>query len=229
MPPAGDRACRRARLSPGRIARTNMQPPPDAHPHAPAGTQHDSITRLLASAEAGQADAWHRIYDLLYDDLHRIARSQIRRQAGSVLSPTSLVSETWLKLAGAELDVGNRHHLTMLIARAMRFVLLDEARRVLADKRQAGAGTVVLDEEIAQPGARDRLEQLLALDQALDGLACLDERLARVVELRYFGGLTEEEVAGMLSLNVRTIRRDWRRARAYLLDRLGEGARDIAI
>jgi len=206
-----------------------MQPPANA-PHTPAGADGDSITRLLASAGAGQADAWHRIYDLLYDDLHRIARSQIRRQAGSGLSPTSLVSETWLKLAGAELDVGGRRHLTSLIARAMRFVLLDEARRVLAEKRQAGAGLTALDEDIAEPQVQaDRLEQLLALDQALDGLAGLDERLARVVELRYFGGLTEEEVAGTLDLNVRTIRRDWRRARAYLLDRLGEGGRDIAI
>lgn len=203
-----------------------MQPPAHA-PHAPAG---DSITRLLASAGDGQADAWHRIYDLLYDDLHRIARSQLRRQAGSGLSPTSLVSETWLKLAGAALDVSGRRHLTSLIARAMRFVLLDEARRVLAEKRQAGAGTTVLDEDIAEPQVQsDRLEQLLALDQALDGLAALDERLAQVVELRYFGGLTEEEVAGTLDLNVRTIRRDWRRARAYLLDRLGEGGRDIAL
>jgi len=204
--------------------------PPANAPHMPAGADGDSITRLLASAEDGQADAWHRIYDLLYDDLHRIARSQLRRQAGSGLSPTSLVSETWLKLAGAELDVSGRRHLTALIARAMRFVLLDEARRVLAEKRQAGAGTTVLDEDIAEPQLQaDRLEQLLALDQALDGLAGLDERLARVVELRYFGGLTEEEVAGTLDLNVRTIRRDWRRARAYLLDRLGEGGRDIAI
>lgn len=195
----------------------------------PDGANGDSITRLLASAEDGQADAWHRIYDLLYDDLHRIARSQIRRQSGSGLSPTSLVSETWLKLAGAELDVSGRRHLTSLVARAMRFVLLDEARRVLAGKRLAVAGTTALDEGIVEPGAQERLEQLLALDQALDGLAALDARLARVVELRYFGGLTEEEVAATLDLNVRTIRRDWRRARAYLLDRLGEGGRDIAI
>jgi len=198
-------------------------------PTSPAGAQADSITGLLASAEGGQADAWHRIYELLYDDLHRIARSQIRRQADSGLSPTSLVSETWLKLAGAQLDVSGRRHLTALIARAMRFVLLDQARRVLAEKRRAGAGTTALDEDIAEAQPRDRLEQLLALDQALDALAGLDERLARVVELRYFGGLTEEEVAGTLDLNVRTIRRDWRRARAYLLDRLGDGGRGIAI
>jgi len=187
-------------------------------PPAPAGTE--SVTRLLAAVEEGHADAWHRIYALLYDDLHRIARSQIRRQAGLRLSPTSLISETWLKLAGAELDIHSRRHLTALVARAMRFVLLDEARRVLADKRHAAAGITTLDDDLAEPGADDRLEQLLALGQALDDLAGIDERLARVVELRYFGGLTEEEVAGTLDLNVRTIRRDWRRARAHLYDAL---------
>lgn len=209
--------------APGRPA-----PPPGAV--APdAATAPETVTQLLAAADTGDAGAWHRIYALLYDDLHRIARSQIRQQAGLGLSPTSLISETWLKLAGAEFDVRSRRHLTSLIARAMRFVLLDEARRVLADKRHAAAGVTSLDDELADPGAEDRLEQLLALGRALDDLAGIDERLARVVELRYFGGLTEEEVAGTLDLNVRTIRRDWRRARAYLLDRLGGDGRTIAI
>ncbi|MBO9663724.1 ECF-type sigma factor [Dokdonella sp.] len=186
------------------------------------------LTRLLAQADGGHAEAWHRIYALLYQDLHRIARSQIRRQAGLQLSPTSLISETWLKLSGAKLQVASRRHLTSLIARAMRFVLLDETRRALSDAR-ADVAHATLPDDIADPKAETRLEQLLSLHQALDGLAAIDERLARVVELRYFGGLGEEEVADVLGVNARTISRDWRRARAYLLDRLGEGGREIEI
>lgn len=207
----------------------------DSPPRTPravaAPEESESVTRLLAAADTGDSDAWHRIYALLYKDLHRIARSQIRQQAGLQLSPTSLISETWLKLAGAKLDIENRRHLTALIARAMRFVLLDETRRMLTEKRRAAIGATSLQDqdEPADPDAQARLEQLLVLGQALDDLGRIDARLAQVVELRYFGGLTEEETASTLELNVRTIRRDWRRARAYLLNRLGEDERAIAI
>ncbi|MGO4260525.1 ECF-type sigma factor [Lysobacter sp. TAB13] len=188
----------------------------------------DSVTALLAAAHDGRADAWQRIYSLLYADLHRIARSQIRQQGGPRLSPTSLISETWLRLAHSELPVESRAHLTSLIARAMRFVLLDEARRTLADKRGSAIDFTALNDH-AESGSEARLEQLLALDQALDSLAGFDERLAQVVELRYFGGLSEQEIADGFSLNVRTVRRDWRRARAYLLMRLGHEGGDITI
>lgn len=201
------------------------------HDLAAAPTRADDaerLTHLLAEADGGRTEAWHRIYALLYDDLHRIARSQIRRQAGLQLSPTSLISETWLKLSGAKLQVASRRHLTSLIARAMRFVLLDETRRALTEAR-SDAARATLPDDVVDPKAETRLEQLLSLDQALDGLAAIDERLARVVELRYFGGLGEEEAADVLGVNARTISRDWRRARAYLLDRLGEGGREIEI
>ncbi|WP_242107576.1 ECF-type sigma factor [Luteimonas aquatica] len=188
----------------------------------------DSVTQLLVAAHDGREDAWHRIYALLYEDLHRIARSQIRQQIGPHLSPTSLISETWLRLSGSKLAVENRPHLTALIARAMRFVLLDEARRMLADKRGGGAEKANLD-DVAEPSAEPRLEQLLVLGQALDGLADIDERLSQVVELRYFGGLSEQEIADVFGLTVRTVRRDWRRARAYLLKQLGEEMGQAAI
>jgi RNA polymerase sigma factor (TIGR02999 family) len=205
----------------------------DHAPAAPAAAEDgaadaERMTRLLAEADQGDAQAWDRIYALLYADLHRIARSQIRRQAGLQLSPTSLISETWLKLSGAKLQVASRRHLTSLIARAMRFVLLDETRRVLSEAR-SDAVHATLPDDLVDPKAETRLEQLLSLDQALDALAAIDARLARVVELRYFGGLGEEEVADVLGVNVRTVSRDWRRARAYLLDRLGEGGREIEI
>lgn len=193
-----------------------------------AALPRDSVTALLDAAHAGQDEAWHRIYRLLYADLHRIARSQIRQQAGPRLSPTSLISETWLRLAHSRVAVESRAHLTALVARAMRFVLLDEARRSLSEKRGGGVQITDLD-EASDPGEESPLEQLLALDQALEALAAFDPRLARVVELRYFGGLSEQEIADSFDLTVRTVRRDWRRARAYLLMRLGHEGSRIAL
>lgn len=188
----------------------------------------DGFSHLLAEADAGHPDAWHRIYALLYDDLHRIARSQIGRLAGPHFSPTSLISETWLKLTGARLNVASRRHLTSLIARAMRFVLLDETRRALTVTHSEGE-RVPLHDHLPDAEVEMRMEQLLSLDQALNGLADIDRRLARVVELRYFGGLSEREVAGVLGITERTVSRDWRKARAFLLNQLGQDGRSIAI
>lgn len=185
-------------------------------------TDQESVTQLLVDVESGRPEAWNRIYALLYRDLHQIARSQIRQQRRShVRSPTSLISETWLKLAGADFNVENRAHLVALIARAMRFVLLDEVRRALAEKRGDGMDLLPLD-EATEPGQSSRLEQLLVLDQALNDLARLDERLAQVVEMRYFGGLGEQEIADVLKVTERTVRRDWRKARAFLFSHLGD-------
>lgn len=180
-----------------------------------------SVTQLLSQPPAEQPDKWEVIYALLYDDLRRLARSQIRKQQDRRVSPTSLISETWLRLAGAEAVAGNRTHLMALIARAMRYVLLDEARKTLTDKRGNGIQLVEFNEEL-DPGQDLQLEQLLAVDQALTSLAEIDERLARVVELRYFGGFSEQEVADMLVVTKRTIQRDWRKAQAYLLKKLHE-------
>ena len=183
----------------------------------------ESVTRLLGDAGSGKSGAWNRIYTLLYRDLHQIARAQIRQQRRAhVRSPTSLISETWLKLAGADFSVENRAHLVALVARAMRFVLLDEVRRALAEKRGEGMDLLPLD-ETTEPVQTSRLEQLLILDQALTDLGKLDERLAQVVEMRYFGGLSELEIADVLKVTERTVRRDWRKARAFLFSHLGEG------
>lgn len=179
----------------------------------------DSITRLIGDTRAGQPGAWDRIYALLYDDLHKVARSQIRRQRRGG-SPTSLISETWLRLADSTLTVNDRSHLITLMARAMRFVLLDETRRILTEKRGEGMELLPL-EEAHEPASPSPLDQLLMLDQALDALERVDARLAEVVELRYFGGLTEVEVADVLGVTERTVRRDWRKARAFLHTQLG--------
>lgn len=181
-----------------------------------------TVTRLIGEAGEGCPDAWDRIYTLLYDDLRMVARSQIRQQRrGGVGSPTSLISETWLRLAGSPLAVKDRSHLITLMARAMRFVLLDETRRTLTEKRGDGLDLVPL-QDVPEPGQASSLEQLLTLDQALNALARVDGRLADVVELRYFGGLTETEVAEVLGITERTVRRDWRKARAFLQCQLGD-------
>ena len=179
----------------------------------------DSVTRLLVDAEGGNEVAWDRIYTLVYHDLHRIARSQIRMHYQPGVSPTSLISEAWLKLARTQASASCRPHLLSLIARAMRFVLLDEARRTFTEKR---GGDVHVEQLSAVDGVgvESQVEQLLELDKALESLATIDARLVKVVELRYFSGLDEGEIAATLGVNERTVRRDWRKARAYLQSHL---------
>ncbi len=181
----------------------------------------DSVTELLADAQAGHSHAWDRIYAVLYDDLHRIAHSQIRQRTLGRMSATSLVSEGWLRLVGARFSVENRRHFTALVARAMRFVLMDEARRDLSEKRGDGQRVLSLDEGF-DPGEDNTLAEMVALDAALTRLSSLDARLAQLVEMRYFGGMDETEIAAALGVTDRTLRRDWRRARAFLLTQLGD-------
>jgi RNA polymerase sigma factor (TIGR02999 family) len=188
----------------------------------------ESITRLLVDAQAGEDGAWNRIYGLLYGDLHRIARAQIRQRTSGRISATSLVSESWLRLSGAHFSVENRRHFTALVARAMRFVLMDEVRRDLAEKRGDGQRLLPLNDEIdaAEDSALEdsALENMIALDAALTRLSRVDMRLAQLVELRYFGGLDECEIADVLGVTERTLRRDWRKARAFLFTQLGEAS-----
>lgn len=179
----------------------------------------ESVTELLADAQAGRADAWDRIYAVLYDELHRIARAQIRQRAHGRISATSLVSEGWLRLASAHFSVENRRHFTALVARAMRFVLMDEARREMTEKRGDGQRALSLDEG-SDPGQDSTLAEMVALDGAINRLSRLDKRLAQLVEMRYFGGMDEDEIAASLGVTDRTLRRDWRRARAFLLTQL---------
>ncbi|KLJ00639.1 hypothetical protein WQ56_09025 [Luteimonas sp. FCS-9] len=176
---------------------------------------------MLDQAGDGHDAAWDEIYRLLYDDLHRIARSEIRRQAIASHSPTSLISETWIRLARADIPATSRAHLVALLARAMRFVLVDQARRAMAGKRGRHLLVVSTDDERdAVPGPVE-LDRLLSIHGALQALERLDRRLARVVELRYFGGLGEAEIASLLGVTERTVRRDWRKARAFLQAELG--------
>lgn len=211
------------------MAITHMDPPVGSQIESQIEPQIDSpesITRLLVDAQAGEDGAWNRIYGLLYGDLHRIARAQIRQRTSGRISATSLVSESWLRLSGAHFSVENRRHFTALVARAMRFVLMDEVRRDLAEKRGDGQRALPLNEEVdtAEDSALENsaLEDMVALDAALTRLSRVDTRLAQLVELRYFGGLDEVEIADLLGVTERTLRRDWRKARAFLFTQLGD-------
>ncbi len=204
----------------GSRAEPQIDPPVDPQVDLPIESP-ESITRLLVDAQAGEDGAWNRIYGLLYGDLHRIARAQVRQRASGRISATSLVSESWLRLSGAHFSVENRRHFTALVARAMRFVLMDEVRRDLAEKRGDGQRALSLNEGI-DTGEDSALEEMIALDAALTRLSRLDARLAQLVELRYFGGLDESEIADVLGVTDRTLRRDWRKARAFLFTQLGD-------
>jgi len=174
------------------------------------------ITILIAAANDGDAAATERILELLYGELERLARRQLAgHRRGTLLDTSDLVHEAFLKLsAGASLPAGGRAHLLAVAVRAMRQIAIDNARARAAQKRGGGVKPVTLDENNAMAAGPDA--DLLALDQALDRLAALNPRLVRVVECRYFAGLTEEETAATLDISVRTVQRDWIKARGWL-------------
>lgn len=179
-----------------------------------------TVTRLLSALRQGDADAFGRLVPLVYAEMRQIAQGQLRRAQASTLNTTAVVHEAYLKLGGADgIEYADRGHFFAVAATAMRQVLLDHARRHLADKRGGGAAHTLLDDlEIA---VDDRAAELVELDQALDHLAELDARTARVVELRFFAGLNVDETAEALGVSPPTVKREWRRARAFLYRELG--------
>ena len=180
----------------------------------PATSQQPEVTVLLTRARAGDSAALGQAYSAVYDELKRAARSQLRRMRDD-FQTTALVHEAYLKLGGAQMAAVDRNHLLALSARAMRQVLVDNARARKADKRGGGLDALTLSAALGK-GEQAAVE-VLALDELLSSLSRLDERAAQIVELRYFGGYSEVEVAAMLDISDRTLRRDWRRARAFLL------------
>lgn len=181
----------------------------------------EGLENLLERARGGDERAFDEAYAAVYEEIRKVARWQRRqRHAGETLSTTALVHEAYVKLAGpVRLGLQNHHHLIALAARAMRQILVDAARARLSAKRGGGVMGVELDErEIAIPALA---EELVALDRALERLEASDPRLARLVEWRYFGGMTDGELARALDRDERTIRRDWEKARAFLVRDLG--------
>ena len=175
------------------------------------------LTELLDAARAGDRQAADRAFSLLYDDLRQLARSKLRRhQPLTLLDTTSLVHEVYLKLAGqSALPVADRHHFFAYAARVMRSVIVDLARARLAERRGGDAEHVALDTDVAERVAAPENE-VLRVHEALETLAQADEPLARVVEMRYFGGMTEAEIAQAMGVSERTVRRQWERARLLL-------------
>lgn len=177
------------------------------------------VTRLLHLWSGGDASALERLTPLLYDELRRLASSYLRRERpGHTLAPTALVHEAYLRLVDdGGREWSGRTHFLAIAARHMRQILVDHARRRSAGKRGAGERAVTLDEALL---ARERPEELILLDDALERLAAFDERKARIVEWHYFGGLGQEEVASLLGVHVNTVARELRLARAWLQQQL---------
>jgi len=179
-----------------------------------------SITMLLADLRAGRREAFDQILPLVYHELRRAARRELSVRPSDSLSTTALVHELYLKFSRAErADWRNRAHFLGVASVAMRHILVDRARRRRAEKRGGPHRHVTLDDDL-MAAADSQAESLLELHEALDKLAKLDERLARVVECRFFGGMTEQETAEALHVAVRTVRRDWIKARGLLYQSL---------
>jgi RNA polymerase sigma factor (TIGR02999 family) len=175
----------------------------------------EPVTQLLALARAGDTGALDRAYAAVYEELKQVARRQLRRDRGAYEN-TALVHEAYLKLvAGQRPSPEDRNHLLALAARAMRQVLVDHARYVHAQKRDAGAPALALLDDLAASAEPDALD-VLTVDETIETLNQIDPRLEKVVELRCFGGYDVAEIAQILALPDYTVRRDWRKARAWL-------------
>ncbi len=177
------------------------------------------ITLLLGHLSGGDAAAADRLMPQVYDALRAIAHRQLRgERAGHTLDTTALVHEAYLKLVQQESGWQNRAHFYALAALAMRRILVNYAHKRLAAKRGGGQAAVTFTDETYPHEAPP--EALIALDEALERLAALNERQSRVVTCRFFGGLTHEEIAESLGVSIPTVRRDWRLARAWLAQEL---------
>ena len=175
------------------------------------------ITQLLQKWRHGEQDAFDEVIQYVYNDLRRRATAYIRNERdGQSLQPTGLVHEAFIKLVDKRaIDWQDRNHFFAIAAQAMRRILVDRVRSKRRDKRGGLQDDLPLDEAQTISADGDRID-LVALDQALSALAVFDERQARIVELKYFGGMTLEETAELLDISPATVKRDWQIARAWL-------------
>jgi RNA polymerase sigma factor (TIGR02999 family) len=180
------------------------------------------VTHLLRRASSGDEAAARELYESIYGELHRLARAHMKGDVqGQTLQPTALVNEAWLRLAkasAADNSYRDREHFLSVASRAMRSALVDQARRRKAEKRGGGRSRVPL--EVAVHLYEESGVDLLELDDALEALAADEPRQSKVVELRFFGGLTLPEVAGALGISRATADRDWSLARIWLREKL---------
>ena len=182
--------------------------------------QRPDITRILRAWSGGDREAVDDLMPLVYDELHKVAAQYLRKQRPDhTLQPTALVNEAYLKL----IDISNvswedRAHFFAVASQTMRHVLVDHARGRNREKRGGGAQKVSLDEAVSF--AKNQEIDLLALDEAMRSLAEIDDQQSRIVELRFFGGLTVEETAVVLRISSATVKREWRIAKAWLHKRM---------
>lgn len=196
-------------------------------PPSSEGQVAGDVTVLLKAWREGDEGAFDRLLPLIYEDLRRLARGQLRRQSsGWTLSATGLVHEAYLRLLRSkQISLNDRGHFLAVAARAMRQVVIEQARRHSAKKRDAGGPPATLDEAVL--AVESQAEWLLDLNQALERLGQRRRRMAQVVECRYFAGLSVEDTATALETSARTVKREWTFARSWLLRELsgaGQGA-----
>lgn len=181
------------------------------------------VTRLLKAMHEGDPAAAENLLPLVYAELHRIAAAYMRRERdGHTLQATALINEAYLRLVGEDIEWTNRSHFIGLAAHVMRRVLVDYARQHNAERRAGGLKRVEMDDNLAI--SPERLDEVLFLDEAMAKLAANNPRQARVVELRYFGGLSVDQIANILGVAPRSVKRDWALARIFLFGELNPGA-----
>lgn len=180
--------------------------------------RYTRLDQLLLAWRGGAPGAVDGLFALVYDDLRQIARRQLARlRAGQTLAPTVLVHEIYIRWANrSSPDVVNRHHFLALAARAMRHVIVDHVRRRQARKRDGGLALPLDSAVDGRITTAAGLVDVITIDEALSQLEALDERQARIVEMRFFAGLDLEEIAVALDVSARTVKRDWQKARAFL-------------
>ena len=183
------------------------------------------VTQLLLAWSSGDQTALDKLTPLVYDELRRMAhRYMSRERPGHTLQTTALVNEAYLRLVNREaVEWQNRAHFFAIAAQVMRHILVDHARSHAYAKRGGGTRTISLDE--AMLVSQERAAEVVALDEALKGLADIDPQQSRIVELRFFGGLTIEETAAVLQLSAATIKREWSTAKAWLYHELAKNNR----
>lgn len=186
-------------------------------------TPQPDVTRLLVEWKDGNAGAFDEMAPLVYDELRRLARSYLRRERpGHTLQSTAIVHEAYLRLVDQQsVSWQNRSHFYGVAAQMIRRILVDHARARRTQKRGEGGPKISLDEAIGAQQSRDL--DLVALDDALEALGSIDPRQSRLVELRFFAGLSVEETAEVLGVSTATVKRDWTSARAWLKRELSRG------
>jgi RNA polymerase sigma factor (TIGR02999 family) len=182
------------------------------------------VTELLIDWHNGDQSALDALIPLVYDELRRLAGSYLRRRpTGHTLQPTALVHEAYLKLAAkSEVEWQNRAHFIGVAAHLMRCILVDHFRAKHADKREGSRQRLSLDAAVSFPQQQNEID-LMALDDALKSLEAVDPQQCRIVEMRFFGGLTVEETAEVLGVSPRTVKREWSTAKLWLLRQLSKG------